>query len=625
MTAIDDDFESITRCFDANALLHCPICKKDFNDPRILCSNGHTFCHHCIEDSLQDDGLIECPVCHDTKRLASVHDVSQLPKNHTVLTLKNAEHHRLAQLGICELCNKKMSYGRCYHCRKLACFKCMHEHEQIIEHEQEKEYNELVHLKEHILNKIDHFEKSFEESKNNVKQLVHQDAEKQVKELKEREQALNAQIDDLYQNHSTSSHQKLQKLKHEVEKDSHELDKIDLKKWNSTDRYRLTKHWNDIQRQLDVQHVEFTYKPLATVNNRLGEIHFKQNQDMITTQARTPHQLVRINPNVFNSRGESDRDQLSRETASLFLHREGLINNGPSENSSLVAGGKWNTMSGRESKTSTMKRMVVTERGTPGLQLFPHDTEGGYRGQGYSVKFSTKLDGGGTGGGSRSRSRIDDHLVDVEQEGNEYAVRKVVRTHNTTSHGTHSNHTDHSTNFQDDIPLTPRMPVTQINLHEYSKKASHVINGVNESDKFSAPKAIVVTDTDQLIIADTKKHRLIVFDLIMKSVRVIKGFLFPDGLCLAGEQYVIITDRHRVSKYDWYNGKLLSSIGSKKEGCTNTSFSWPKGVAIDNNSIFVCDSYNSRMVALTHQMHYQSAWTVMRGMDFLTMKILNEI
>lgn len=43
------DFESITRILDAHSLLQCPLCKKDIEDPRILCSNGHTFCHNCIK------------------------------------------------------------------------------------------------------------------------------------------------------------------------------------------------------------------------------------------------------------------------------------------------------------------------------------------------------------------------------------------------------------------------------------------------------------------------------------------------------------------------------------------------------------------------------------------------
>jgi len=45
----DDDYEAITRIVDTNSLLQCPLCKKDFQDPRILCSNGHTFCANCIQ------------------------------------------------------------------------------------------------------------------------------------------------------------------------------------------------------------------------------------------------------------------------------------------------------------------------------------------------------------------------------------------------------------------------------------------------------------------------------------------------------------------------------------------------------------------------------------------------
>ena len=32
-----------------DSLLQCPLCKKDIQDPRILCSNGHTFCHNCLK------------------------------------------------------------------------------------------------------------------------------------------------------------------------------------------------------------------------------------------------------------------------------------------------------------------------------------------------------------------------------------------------------------------------------------------------------------------------------------------------------------------------------------------------------------------------------------------------
>ncbi len=49
----DDDYEAITRIFDTNSLLQCPLCKKDFQDPRILCSNGHTFCATCIHVCLE--------------------------------------------------------------------------------------------------------------------------------------------------------------------------------------------------------------------------------------------------------------------------------------------------------------------------------------------------------------------------------------------------------------------------------------------------------------------------------------------------------------------------------------------------------------------------------------------
>jgi hypothetical protein len=272
---------------------------------------------------------------------------------------------------------------------------------------------------------------------------------------------------------------------------------------------------------------------------------------------------------------------------------------------------------GREANMKIRKRMIITEQ-NPSLNNDPfftqspptnydNDNEGAYRGTGHSLKFST----------SGNRSQRDGHQR--EQEGNEYATRKVVRKHHQQQTSHHNLNMALPNGFEQQIedttPLTPRMPVAPISLGDYSKKATHVLSGPNEADKFLAPKAIAVTETNQLLIADTKKHRLVIYDLNLKTMRGIKGFLFPDGLCLATEKYVIITDRHRVSKYDWVNGRMISFIGSKKEGCTRSAFSWPKGVAIDNDYVFVCDSYNSRVVILTHQMRYESEWTITRGKE----------
>lgn len=53
----DHDFESITRIFGTASLLQCPLCKKEIRDPRILCSNGHTFCHDCIKVFPQTESI----------------------------------------------------------------------------------------------------------------------------------------------------------------------------------------------------------------------------------------------------------------------------------------------------------------------------------------------------------------------------------------------------------------------------------------------------------------------------------------------------------------------------------------------------------------------------------------
>lgn len=115
-----------------------------------------------------------------------------MTKNHTVLALKKAEHHRIAQLGICEICHKKTAYGRCYHCRALACFHCMEEHERMLAHEQAKDYAELSKIRDNLGEKISHWDTKLTESKEHVRQAIQQDAEKQTKEIRGEYQLLTS-------------------------------------------------------------------------------------------------------------------------------------------------------------------------------------------------------------------------------------------------------------------------------------------------------------------------------------------------------------------------------------------------------------------------------------------------
>ncbi len=115
--------------------------------------------------------------------------------------------------------------------------------------------------------------------------------------LLEREKALYVQLDELYQNYLITKNSRLQKLKSDIEKDSNELDKIDPKNWNLSDRQRLTNHWLDLHEKLNDQHVEFIYKSTLSSNNHLGEIHLKTpNQDhehlQIARLQRQPMPLI---------------------------------------------------------------------------------------------------------------------------------------------------------------------------------------------------------------------------------------------------------------------------------------------------------------------------------------------
>ncbi len=137
-----------------------------------------------LQNALPADGVLKCPVCKEARRFASIQEIGQLTKNHTLQTLKRAEHHRIAPIGVCELCNKKSAYGRCFHCRSLACFKCMDEHERNLADEHAKEYAELVKIRDQLHQKISQWDKKLTESKDHIRKTIQTDAEKQTKEIK---------------------------------------------------------------------------------------------------------------------------------------------------------------------------------------------------------------------------------------------------------------------------------------------------------------------------------------------------------------------------------------------------------------------------------------------------------
>jgi hypothetical protein len=100
-----------------------------------------------------------------------------------------------------------------------------------------------------------------------------------------------------------------------MEKESNELDKIDPKNWNTSDRIRLSRYWIDLQQKLDDQYIEFIYKPTSTSINQphLGELHLKtSNQENEHLQIPRLQRQQINNSNLFDN-----QDSLISETVNL--------------------------------------------------------------------------------------------------------------------------------------------------------------------------------------------------------------------------------------------------------------------------------------------------------------------
>jgi sugar lactone lactonase YvrE len=125
--------------------------------------------------------------------------------------------------------------------------------------------------------------------------------------------------------------------------------------------------------------------------------------------------------------------------------------------------------------------------------------------------------------------------------------------------------------------------------------------------QFQAPNALTVDKDDNLYVVDTGNQRVQIFDKDGKFVRSFNGsqngtgsseFVNPRGIGIdsRGILYVVNNLTHMVVGFDTTDttGKRLFVFGSS--GQSNTQFSLPNGLYVDNNNnVYITDSSNQRV------------------------------
>ncbi|ODA41994.1 6-bladed beta-propeller [Desulfosporosinus sp. BG] len=134
------------------------------------------------------------------------------------------------------------------------------------------------------------------------------------------------------------------------------------------------------------------------------------------------------------------------------------------------------------------------------------------------------------------------------------------------------------------------------------------IGGLGQkAGQFQAPNALTVDKDGNLYVVDTGNQRVQVFDKDYKYVRSINGsangagdsiFVNPRGIGVdsRGILYVVSNLTHLVNGFDLSDktGKKLFSFGGNGE--SNTQFSLPNGLFVDeNDNVYITDSSNQRV------------------------------
>ncbi|XP_028392155.1 tripartite motif-containing protein 45-like [Dendronephthya gigantea] len=113
--------------------IQCKICKKRYEDPKIL-SCLHTFCKACLEESLEThNGVLYCPVCPAEMNSTDMSDVNKLQSNFMISNLLEAiDLKRGLGSKLCNSCEEGVSAtSRCFECSDFLCGNCVEAHKRV--------------------------------------------------------------------------------------------------------------------------------------------------------------------------------------------------------------------------------------------------------------------------------------------------------------------------------------------------------------------------------------------------------------------------------------------------------------------------------------------------------------
>ena len=197
---------------------------------------------------------------------------------------------------------------------------------------------------------------------------------------------------------------------------------------------------------------------------------------------------------------------------------------------------------------------------------------------------------------TRLQSRVDGSIVETAQTSEDAATYQVQYT--ATQRGRHQ--LSVAVNGEE-IPGSPFGVFVSIAPTALGTPV-HVIEGLDH------PKGIAISRDSDVIVCDW--HKITVYTMRGEKKRQFgsegkgKGqFSYPSGVALDSDGCIYVSDfgNQRIQKFT-FDGQYIKSVNGKVIG--QNLFDFPRGLKVNNNKLYVCDSTNNRILVFDRELNY---------------------
>ena len=115
----------------------------------------------------------------------------------------------------------------------------------------------------------------------------------------------------------------------------------------------------------------------------------------------------------------------------------------------------------------------------------------------------------------------------------------------------------------------------------------------------SGPYGIAFNSRGEMIVSERGSYRIAIFDIRGQRIRTFGSYgdspeqmIFPRGIAIDDTDNIYVSSQHKLQKFT-SNGELITYVG--RRGSKEGEFDVPRGLALHNNQVYVCDHNNHRI------------------------------